>query len=315
MADNRRRRGAAIAGLNTVFVQKPDRVVSRLRPNLLFTILIGRSGPNILISCTIAFLSYYILCLLSSTYILLVSTTLILAIATSRPLRCHKPATGYSILSIAGMGGAQNERYQQGNTNRVPDDLYAKFMFKIPSFLGYYDAEKYLDWEMTIEQKFSAHLVPEHHRVQRATSEFKDFAIIWWTGLAAEGVLPTTWEEIKKVCPSQRACVATEDGYISISNIEDDEEEEKKDEEKKDLSIAPCMLEECSIDQAPIIYEDENKGMHIYDVPTMSTTYATLEQPIVETIVENLCHNTICLMFLVIKKSCAMLHLYQCHNK
>ncbi len=130
---------------------------------------------------------------------------------------------------------------------------------------------------------------------------------------------------MQKDCPSQRACVATEDGYISISNIEDDEEEEKKDEEKKDLSIAPCMLEECSIDQVPIIYEDENKGndngattnqgMHIYDVPTMSTTYATLEQPIVETIVENLCHNTICLMFLVIKKSCAMLHLYQCHNK
>ncbi len=101
------------------------------------------------------------------------------------------------MFAIIGMGGAQNERYQQGNSNRVPDDLYAKFMFKIPSFLGYYDAEKYLDWEMTIEQKFSAHLVPEHHRVQRATSEFKDFAIIWWTGLAAERVLPTTWEEIK----------------------------------------------------------------------------------------------------------------------
>ncbi len=56
------------------------------------------------------------------------------------------------------------------------------------------------------------------------------------------------------------------------------------------------MLEECSIDQAPIISEDEKKGndngatatqgMHIYDVPTMSTTYATLEQPIVETIAE-----------------------------
>nr|ABA93018.2 hypothetical protein LOC_Os11g20060 [Oryza sativa Japonica Group] len=29
-------------------------------------------------------------------------------------------------------------------------------------------------------------------------------------------------------------------------------EKEKKDEEEKDLSIAPCMFEECSIDQAPI---------------------------------------------------------------
>ena len=50
---------------------------------------------------------------------------------------------------------------QQGNNNRAPDDPYAKIKFSIPSFLGHYDAEGYLDWEMTIEQKFAAHLVPE----------------------------------------------------------------------------------------------------------------------------------------------------------
>jgi hypothetical protein len=32
--------------------------------------------------------------------------------------------------------------------------------------LGHYDAEGYLDWEMTIEQKFAAHLVPERHQVR-----------------------------------------------------------------------------------------------------------------------------------------------------
>ena len=37
-----------------------------------------------------------------------------------------------------------------------------------------------------VEQKFSAHLMPEHHRVRQATSEFKDFAIIWWNGLATQ---------------------------------------------------------------------------------------------------------------------------------
>nr|XP_025877468.1 uncharacterized protein LOC112936994 [Oryza sativa Japonica Group] len=94
-----------------------------------------------------------------------------------------------------GMGGT---RHQQGNNNnRVPDDPYAKVKFKIPSFSGYYDAEKYLDWEMTVEQKFNAHLVPEQHRVRQASSEFKDFAIMWWAGLSDEGVLPTTWEELK----------------------------------------------------------------------------------------------------------------------
>ena len=84
-----------------------------------------------------------------------------------------------------------------GTGNRASDDPYAKVKFTIPSFSGHYDAEGYLDWEMTVEQKFSAHLVPEKHRVRQATSEFKDFAIIWWTGLVSAGVSPTTWEELK----------------------------------------------------------------------------------------------------------------------
>jgi hypothetical protein len=46
-------------------------------------------------------------------------------------------------------------------------------------FYGLYDAEAYLDWEMTIDNKFSSHLVLEQHCVRQATSEFKDFAIIW----------------------------------------------------------------------------------------------------------------------------------------
>jgi hypothetical protein len=50
---------------------------------------------------------------------------------------------------------------QQGNNNRAPDDPYAKIKFSISSFSGHYDAEGYLDWEMLIEQKFVAHLVPE----------------------------------------------------------------------------------------------------------------------------------------------------------
>ena len=55
-----------------------------------------------------------------------------------------------------GMGGTHNHNHnhnhQQGNQNRVPDDPYAKVKFTIPSFLGYYDAEGYLDWEMTVSR-------------------------------------------------------------------------------------------------------------------------------------------------------------------
>ena len=62
--------------------------------------------------------------------------------------------------------------FQQHNP-RVDDDPFAKIKFTIPSFEGTYDAERYLDWEMTVEQKFNAHLVPEVHRVRQATSELK----------------------------------------------------------------------------------------------------------------------------------------------
>ena len=73
----------------------------------------------------------------------------------------------------------RGNNFQQHNL-RVNDDPFAKAMFTIPSFAGAYDAEKYLDWKMTVKQKFNAHLVPEVHRVRQATSEFKDFLIIWW---------------------------------------------------------------------------------------------------------------------------------------
>jgi hypothetical protein len=60
--------------------------------------------------------------------------------------------------STIGMGGNQNHHNQHYVHN---DDPFAKVKFFIPPFNGSYDAEAYLDWEMTVEQKFSSHLVPE----------------------------------------------------------------------------------------------------------------------------------------------------------
>jgi hypothetical protein len=53
------------------------------------------------------------------------------------------------------MGGNQNHHYVRNN------DPFAKIKFSISPFNGLYDAEAYLDWEMTVEQKFSSLLVPE----------------------------------------------------------------------------------------------------------------------------------------------------------
>jgi hypothetical protein len=50
---------------------------------------------------------------------------------------------------------------------------------------------------MTVDNKFSSHLVPEQHRVRQATSEFKDFAIIWWNELSSLHLQPDTWDRLK----------------------------------------------------------------------------------------------------------------------
>src|SRR5438105_15288527 len=96
------------------------------------------------------------------------------------------------------MGGNHRRRPHHPNHDNDP---YAKVKFLIPPFYGAYDAESYLDWEMTVEQKFSSHLVYDQHRVRQATSEFKDFAIIWWIELvsvrAAPQIRPRLNEEMR----------------------------------------------------------------------------------------------------------------------
>jgi hypothetical protein len=76
-----------------------------------------------------------------------------------------------------GMGGhphrGPNQQHARGN-----DDPFVKVKFIIPPFYGLYDAGDYLVWEMTIDNKFSMHLVREQLRVRQAISEFKDFPII-----------------------------------------------------------------------------------------------------------------------------------------
>jgi hypothetical protein len=54
---------------------------------------------------------------------------------------------------------------------------------------------------MAVEQEFNSHLVPEMHIIQQATSEFKDFAFVWWYGLAVTNALPSIYENnLNKQC-------------------------------------------------------------------------------------------------------------------
>ena len=62
-------------------------------------------------------------------------------------------------------------RHGIGDNNQGNNDPFSKTKFKIPHFSGSADPEAYLDWEMTVDQKFSSHQVPEEYRVRLATSE------------------------------------------------------------------------------------------------------------------------------------------------
>jgi hypothetical protein len=94
------------------------------------------------------------------------------------------------------MGGHPQCGPNQQHTH-CNDDRFAKDKFMICPFYALYDAEAYLDWEMTIDNKFSSHLVPKQHHVRQTTSEFKDFAIIWWNELSSLHLQPDTWDRLK----------------------------------------------------------------------------------------------------------------------
>jgi hypothetical protein len=94
-----------------------------------------------------------------------------------------------------GMGGA---RPREVHNN---DNAFSKIKFKIPSFDGKYDPDAYLTWEMAVEQKFTCHDFPENACVRAATSEFTDFASVWWIehGKKNPNNTPQTWDALKKV--------------------------------------------------------------------------------------------------------------------
>jgi hypothetical protein len=94
------------------------------------------------------------------------------------------------------MGGHPHRGPNQQHT-RGKDDPFAKVKFMIPSFYGLYDAEAYLDWEMIVDNKFSSHLVSEQHCVREATSQFKDFAIIWLNELSSLHLRLDKWDRLK----------------------------------------------------------------------------------------------------------------------
>jgi hypothetical protein len=95
-------------------------------------------------------------------------------------------------------------RHGMGGNNQGNNDPFSKTKFKIPHFSGSTDPKAYLDWEMTVDQKFSSHQVPKEYRVRLATSEFTSFALFWWNDICnnvnanANAQIPQTWTVLQR---------------------------------------------------------------------------------------------------------------------
>ena len=94
-----------------------------------------------------------------------------------------------------GMGG--HRRREVPNNN----DAFSKIKFKIPPFDGKYDPDAYITWEIAVDQKFACHEFPKNTRVRAATSEFTDFATVWWLeyGKKNPNNIPRTWNALKQI--------------------------------------------------------------------------------------------------------------------
>jgi hypothetical protein len=94
-----------------------------------------------------------------------------------------------------GMGGFRRREVRNN------DDAFSKIKFKIPPFDGTYDPDAYITWEIAVDQKFACHDFPENGRVTAATSEFTDFASVWWIehGKKNADDMPQTWDALKRV--------------------------------------------------------------------------------------------------------------------
>jgi hypothetical protein len=99
----------------------------------------------------------------------------------------------------------QHNRHGRGGHRRREvrnnDDAFHKLEFKVPPFDGKYDPDAYISLELAVEQKFTCFEFPKNARVRAATSEFSDFAFVWWVeyGKKHANDIPQTWITLKWV--------------------------------------------------------------------------------------------------------------------
>jgi ribosomal protein L15 len=82
----------------------------------------------------------------------------------------------------------QRVRRQCDNPNfaqpvHYDEDGLSKPKFTMPKFVGSTNVEEYLNWELKVEKLWRMHEYIEDKKIKLASSEFDDYALIWWDNL------------------------------------------------------------------------------------------------------------------------------------
>jgi hypothetical protein len=83
------------------------------------------------------------------------------------------------------------------------EDGLGKPKFTMPKLVGSTDVEEYLNWELKVEKLRHMHEYTEDKKIELASSEFDDYALIWWDNLVQskieDGYPPiVTWRDKKE---------------------------------------------------------------------------------------------------------------------
>jgi hypothetical protein len=84
---------------------------------------------------------------------------------------------------------------------RANNDSLCRVKFSIPPFDWKYDPDAYLTWELLVDQKFACYEFFDDKKVRAATSEFTDFASVWWHEYQTKNpaTIPQTWNALKRI--------------------------------------------------------------------------------------------------------------------
>jgi hypothetical protein len=143
-----------------------------------------------------------------------------------------------------------NHHGRDGNRRREVrnnDDAFHKLKFKIPPFDGKYDPDAYISWELAIEQKFTCFEFPENARVRAATSEFSDFASIWWVEYGKKHAIdiPQTWIDLKRVMQARFVpSYYARDLINKLQQLKHDARSVEEYNQELQIGLLHCNLEE-----------------------------------------------------------------------